>query len=100
MSANNKPTVYRLDVPAANRHFEKMGSWYRASPTERRVIVEPTHDDYVDTVVINGNLAGSLPRRLLISTDDDIDEVIAAYKAEGHRMPGFMDRIEAARRAR
>lgn len=100
MSANNKPTVYRLDVPAANRHFEKIGSSYRASPTERRIIIEPTHDDYVDTVVINGNLAGSLPRRLLISTDDDIDEVIAAYKAEGHRMPGFMDRIESARRVR
>lgn len=98
MSTNNKLTVYRLDVEAAAAHFISINSWYHPSPTERRVIIEPAHDDYVRTVVINDNLAGSLPRRLLISTDEDVDEVIAAYEQTGRKLPpAFATEVERAK---
>lgn len=98
MSTNNKLTVYRLDVVAANEHLCNIGSWYHPSPTERLVIIEPAHDDYVRIVVINDNLAGALPRRLLISTDEDVDEVIAAYEATGRKLPPvFAAEVERAK---
>ena len=96
-----KLVVYRLDMAAAMVYFANLrgGSWYHPSPAERRIITGVTHDDYVGTIVINGNLAGSIPRRLLIETDEDMDEVIAQYEATG-RSVGFSVLIEAARRAK
>lgn len=90
MSENAKPTVYRFDMAKAPQHFRSINSWYDPSPAERRVIVSDTHDDYVRTDAINDNIGGSVPRWLLIATDEDADEVLKQYEQQrgGKYNPG------------
>lgn len=79
--STNKPVVYRFDMDAAVAHFASLrGGWFHPSPAERRVITGEAHDDYVYTECLNRPIGGSVPRRLLIATDEDADEVRATYK--------------------
>ena len=76
MAETGKPTVYKwTNIDAVNAHFENMHSWFRAEETDRRIITGPAHDDYVSSEQINDFVGGSVPRRLLIATDEDIDVV-------------------------
>ena len=80
--------VYRFDVEAANQHFEAINSWYKTDADERRIITGDSHDDYVHSEAIDRPIGGSVPKHLLIATDEvipgtgSINDIRKAYQAK------------------